>query len=497
MTRPRPLELAGRLLRRPGVGAGVAMLAVTAGLGAIVATKGHAFSVALGSASPAILAIAVGIELLWIVARVQAWAVCIDAAGGAVRRRTLFRSASLGYLGNILNPQVGLAVRIAALRRSGARGGTEGRRPRSGGAADRLIEAGLAALLSFTLVGALGLSWWVPVGGARGDGRHRRLHPPLRRSHRERAWRGLSVLTGSRDRARIVGLVVIAVSLQVLRNWFVLHAMGANVSLFDSIALLIGMAAIGALPIGPGLGAAACVLILGSQGHGHHGRRRRPANGDGRCGRRDLRRGRLHQGAEAGPAGPGSRPRGLSRSPRRASVHLGDLHRRDQPVAEGVDVLDEAIRDQFAVRRTHDLMDRDRDAAVVEGPELGGLDAGIDLLELAPPVVADLVAARDAAALEGVRPVDVRGHHREHILDIARVEELVEAHEHLLGRVRLRRSVHLELRQAAAGAAAELAGYHVWQRQRLLPGLRAVGLADFHREELDRAIDALQLAAAA
>ncbi len=55
-------------------------------------------------------------------------------------------------------------------------------------------------------------------------------------------------------------------SLQVLRNWFVLHALGADVSLFDSVALLIGMAAIGLLPVGPGLGAAACLLILGSHG---------------------------------------------------------------------------------------------------------------------------------------------------------------------------------------------------------------------------------------
>ena len=60
--------------------------------------------------------------------------------------------------------------------------------------------------------------------------------------------------------------MVLAVSLQVLRNWFILHALGADISIFDSIALLIGMAAIGLLPVGPGLGAATAVLILGSHG---------------------------------------------------------------------------------------------------------------------------------------------------------------------------------------------------------------------------------------
>ncbi len=243
-----------------------ATLAATGALLAVILTKGNEFAAAITTVPAGILVAAVGIELLWILSRCEAWAVCIDAAGGTVERRTLFRAASLGYLGNILNPQLGLAVRIAALRRS-----APAESPRAGVlvAAELpivIIEAGLAALLSFTLVGALGLPWWIPVAALGVMAAVIALTMRFATTHRDRAWRGLAVMTGLRSRTRIVGLVVLAVSLQVLRNWFILHALGADASIFDSVALLIGMAAIGLLPVGPGLGAAACVLILGSNG---------------------------------------------------------------------------------------------------------------------------------------------------------------------------------------------------------------------------------------
>ncbi len=246
-----------------GLGAG---LAATGGLLAVILTKGHAFSEAMGTVPVGILAAVVGIELLWILARCEAWAVCIDAAGGTVERRTLFRAASLGYLGNVVNPQFGLAVRIAALRRSAPVDSPKAPVLVAAELPIVIIELGLAALMSFTLVGALGLAWWIPLAALGAVGALIALVCRFAAQHRDRAWRGLAVMTGLRNRTRIVGLVVIAVSLQVVRNWFILHALGADASIFDSVALLIGMAAIGLLPVGPGLGAAACVLILGSNG---------------------------------------------------------------------------------------------------------------------------------------------------------------------------------------------------------------------------------------
>jgi hypothetical protein len=45
-----------------------------------------------------------------------------------------------------------------------------------------------------------------------------------------------------------------------------LHAVGVDASFFDATAVLIAMAVIAQLPVGPSVGAAAVVLILGSGG---------------------------------------------------------------------------------------------------------------------------------------------------------------------------------------------------------------------------------------
>ncbi|MDX6605065.1 MAG: hypothetical protein QOF23_1574 [Solirubrobacterales bacterium] len=252
--------------RRRGLIAAGAALAASAGLVFVVASKGHQFTTAVNTAPLLILVAAAVMHLAWLLARCEAWAVCIDAAGGQVPRRRLYRAASLGYLGNVLNPQLGLGIRIAALRRSAP---AESPRASVLVAAEFpivVIEAALAAVMSFTLVAALGLPWWVPIAALATMAIVVTATCRFARDHHDRAWRGLAVMGALRGRSRVVGLVILAVCIQVARNWFVLHAIGVDISIFDSIALLIGMAAIGILPVGPGVGAAACVLILGSNG---------------------------------------------------------------------------------------------------------------------------------------------------------------------------------------------------------------------------------------
>ena len=79
-------------------------------------------------------------------------------------------------------------------------------------------------------------------------------------------WQGLRILHTLRDGRRLFCLVLIAVFAQIARNWLLLHAVGVDASIFDSIAVLIAMVAIGQLPVGPSVGAGATVLILGSGG---------------------------------------------------------------------------------------------------------------------------------------------------------------------------------------------------------------------------------------
>jgi hypothetical protein len=73
-------------------------------------------------------------------------------------------------------------------------------------------------------------------------------------------------MRGLRSRNLIIALVVFAVSAQVVRNWLVLQGIGVDVSVFDSMALLIGAAVFGLLPVGPTLGVATAVVILGANG---------------------------------------------------------------------------------------------------------------------------------------------------------------------------------------------------------------------------------------
>ena len=64
------------------------------------------FAAALGDAPIWILGVAVALQVIWLLARSEAWHVCVAAAGGAVSRRRLFRASSVGYLGQHLQRQL-------------------------------------------------------------------------------------------------------------------------------------------------------------------------------------------------------------------------------------------------------------------------------------------------------------------------------------------------------------------------------------------------------
>jgi hypothetical protein len=214
----------------------------------------------------AIVVIATALQLLALVSRSEAWNVSVRASGGTVSRRRLYRASSMGCVGNLLNVQLGAAARIAALRRSAPE-----QCPRVPAlvAAELpilIVEAALAAATSFTLVGPLGLPWWLPlmalaVVGAITAGVRGVAVPRAR-------WlrRGLAVLGTARGRTLLVGFVLVAIFSQIARNWMMLHAVGVDASLFDAIAVLIAVVTLGQLPFGLSVGAAASVLILGPQG---------------------------------------------------------------------------------------------------------------------------------------------------------------------------------------------------------------------------------------
>jgi uncharacterized membrane protein YbhN (UPF0104 family) len=232
----------------------------------LLAGRRHEFTEALSSATLWVLAAGALLQITALLARSEAWHLTIEAAGGSVARRVLYRASSAQVLGSFLNGQLGVAARIAALRRSS---------PEASPQVPTLIaaefpilatEAMLAALASFTLVGPLGLPWWLPiigflVVGAASAGLRR-----LALSKGRRLWQGLAVLRHRAHGTRVIGFVLIAVFSQILRTWLLLHAVGVEASLFDATAVLIAVVTLGQLPVGPAVGAAAAVLILGSEG---------------------------------------------------------------------------------------------------------------------------------------------------------------------------------------------------------------------------------------
>jgi uncharacterized membrane protein YbhN (UPF0104 family) len=84
----------------------------------VLAGKRDEFTAALSSASAWVLAVTVLLQVVALVSRSEAWHLTIEAAGGAVDRRILYRASSMQVLGSIVNGQLGVAARIAALRRS-------------------------------------------------------------------------------------------------------------------------------------------------------------------------------------------------------------------------------------------------------------------------------------------------------------------------------------------------------------------------------------------
>src|ERR671911_1225814 len=195
-------ELTARLRafgrRRRGLVTVVGSVVTAAVLGFVLAGRADEFAEALSGAAAWVLAVAVLVQVIALLARSEAWHLTVEAAGGTVARRVLYRASSMQVLGSLLNAQIGVAARIAALRRSSPDVSPQVPTLIAAEFPIIAIEAMLAAVASFTLVGPLGLPWWLPIvflaviGTASAGLRRLAL-----RKGRE-LWRGLAVLRSLR-----------------------------------------------------------------------------------------------------------------------------------------------------------------------------------------------------------------------------------------------------------------------------------------------------------
>src|SRR4051794_1119586 len=247
------------------VGIGLAAI-VTAVVVIALWGKREDFATAIEKAPLWLLGCAVLLQIIALLTRTEAWRTCVIAAGGTVGRRRLYRASSMGYVGSLVNAQLGTAARIAALRRSAPDESPNVAPLLTAEVPIMVVEGMLAAVASVTLIAPLGLPWWGPIAFlavallvssglrslARGTGRGLR--------------RGLQVMRSLDGSAKIVGLILIATFAQIARNWLVLHAVGVDASVFDATAVLIAQVTLAQLPLGPSTGAASTVLILGPHG---------------------------------------------------------------------------------------------------------------------------------------------------------------------------------------------------------------------------------------
>lgn len=244
----------------------VGSLATAAVLVALLAGRKDEFTEALDRAAIPVLLAATVLQVVALVSRSEAWHITIEAAGGTIPRRILYRASSMQVLGGVLNGHLGVAVRIAALRRSSPEVSPQVPTLIAAEFPILAVEAALAAAASFTLIGPLGLPWWLPIVAivliATISAGLRHL---AARTTRE-LWTGLTVLRSLRGGGLVFAFVLVAVFAQIFRNWMLLHAVGVDASFLDAVALLIALVTLAQLPIGPSVGAAAAVLILGSEG---------------------------------------------------------------------------------------------------------------------------------------------------------------------------------------------------------------------------------------
>jgi uncharacterized membrane protein YbhN (UPF0104 family) len=244
----------------------VGTLATAALLAWLLAGRREEFTSALSSAALWVIALTTLLQAIALVSRSEAWHITIEAAGGTVPRRVLYRASSVQVLGGTLNSHLGVAARIAALRRSSPDACPQVPTLVAAEFPILAVEAMLAAGASFTLVAPLGLPWWLPIAVLFGFGLASAGLRRLALGKGRELWRGLAVLRSLSGGTRVVGFVLVAVFAQIFRNWLLLHAVGVDASIFDAVAVLIAVVTLGQLPVGPSVGAASAVLILGSDG---------------------------------------------------------------------------------------------------------------------------------------------------------------------------------------------------------------------------------------
>jgi hypothetical protein len=211
------------------------------------------------------------LHLLALVLRAEAWGLCLTGAGAPVERRRLHATSSLRFLADTTVPTyIGAWVRIAILRKlGGEKAPTIGQMITADGTL-LLVEAFITVALLVACCALAGLSWYWPLLLAAVAGAALLAVIALRRRFESHAWvRAFDVLSHSRHRVVLTVLLVFVLTIQPVRFWIALQAVGLDANALESLLTFVWTSIINALPVGPGpASVGATVSVFGREGVG-------------------------------------------------------------------------------------------------------------------------------------------------------------------------------------------------------------------------------------
>jgi uncharacterized membrane protein YbhN (UPF0104 family) len=250
------------------------IVAMALGLAAVivlVALNAEDVGDALALANVGQVAALVGLHLVALVLRAETWGLCLTAAGKPLPRRRLHAASSLRFLADTTVPTyVGAWVRIAILKRlEGDKAPTIGQMITADGLL-LLIEACITVVLLVGCSALAGLDWYWPLLFAMAAAAALGGVVILRRRFADRAFvRVFDVLSDTQHRVLLTVLLTVVLTIQPVRFYISLHAVGLDASALQSLLTFVTTSAINALPIGPGpASVGATVSVFGRDGVG-------------------------------------------------------------------------------------------------------------------------------------------------------------------------------------------------------------------------------------
>ncbi|MBI2690936.1 MAG: flippase-like domain-containing protein [Solirubrobacterales bacterium] len=204
----------------------------------------------------------VGLHLIALLLRAEAWGRCIDAAGAPIERSLLHSSSSLRFLADSVVPTyIGAWVRIWLAKRYDApRAAKPDSTPTptigqmfTADGLMLLVEAVITIGLIIAAVLTSSLEWWWIFVFTAAVGLLLLIVRWVFIRYKDREFAQTArVLQNSGERYKLAAILAVVLTLQPIRYYIAFKALGLNPSMSDALLAFLLTTVFNALPIGPG-----------------------------------------------------------------------------------------------------------------------------------------------------------------------------------------------------------------------------------------------------